>query len=127
VTIVCDHPIEYRSADICMACGAREDEFGWHRADPIPAAEALDRQGRMPNGEYKPTQPQIDYVRAIQRRLHLTNALLDNHCVSRFGRPFADLDKRRVKELLDEMTRWEQIPAEVRRQSGQADLPGIDH
>lgn len=72
-----------------------------------------------------PSADQLSYVAGIQRRLHLPDALLDNHCVGRFGRPLAELTRREVSELLDEMTTWEQLPAALQRAKGQQDLPGF--
>lgn len=71
------------------------------------------------------TQPQLDYVRNLQRRLHLTNALLDAHCVARFGAAFVALDRAQCSALIDEMKDWESLPVELQREAGQADLPGF--
>jgi hypothetical protein len=72
-----------------------------------------------------PTTKQDDHVRALQRKLRLPNALLDNHCIARFGAAYAALDRRTVSELIDEMIGWESLPADLARAKGQADLPGI--
>jgi hypothetical protein len=72
-----------------------------------------------------PTDAQTKYVRSIQKRLHLPDALLDNHCVTRFRLPFAQLDRSQVSALLDEMIAWEVLPADMARAMGQQDLPGF--
>lgn len=69
-----------------------------------------------------PTDAQTRYVRGIQKRLHLPDALLDNHCQTRFRQPFAQLDRAQVSALLDEMVSWEALPAEFQRAKGQLDL-----
>lgn len=69
-----------------------------------------------------PSADQLSYVAGIQRRLHLPDALLDNYCVGRFGRRLAELTRREVSELLDEMVQWEQLPAALQRAKGQLDL-----
>ena len=71
------------------------------------------------------TQKQTDYVRALQRALHLSDHMLDNHCVQRFGRTLADLDRAGASSLIDEMTAWKAIPAQLQREMGQRDLPGF--
>lgn len=76
---------------------------------PQPATTALRAEGRLPNGGWPPTEKQVEYARSLQRRLHLTNRLLDNHCQATYGAPFADLDKAAVSRLLDEMLAWEAI------------------
>jgi hypothetical protein len=74
----------------------------------------------------EPTQPQIDYVRGLQRQLHLPDHMLDSHCQTRFRCAFAALDRRQVSELIDEMKEWVAIPADLQRAMGQRDLPGLD-
>lgn len=70
----------------------------------------------------EPTTPQLDLVRLLQRRLHLSAPLLDTHCGARFGVPFARLDRRQVSSLIDEMKVWQALPAELQRAQGQLDL-----
>jgi hypothetical protein len=41
-----------------------------------------------------PTEAQTNYVRGIQKRLHLPDRMLDDHCMTRFRAPFAQLDRR---------------------------------
>jgi len=43
-----------------------------------------------------PSPEQVSYVRGLQKRLHLPNAILDNHCVEKFRKPFAQLDRREM-------------------------------
>ena len=71
------------------------------------------------------TAAQLEYVRALQYKLHLPDALLDNHCVSTFAKPFANLSKRECSQLLEQMVAWESLPAEFARAKGQVDLPGF--
>lgn len=70
----------------------------------------------------QPTEPQITYVRSLQRRLHLPDPLLDDHCLRRFNARFAHLDRQQVSDLLDEMIGWETLPAAMQRALGQLDL-----
>ena len=74
---------------------------------------------------YPPTERQVAYVRAIQRRLSIPNALLDNHCIVRYGDPFEALDRTRVSDLIEELAAWESKPPDMRRAQGQTDLPGM--
>lgn len=71
------------------------------------------------------TQPQIIYVQALQHKLRLTDRQLDAHCGDRYGVPFAAVTKRQASDLIDEMTRWKSVPAELQRVAGQQDLPGL--
>ncbi len=68
------------------------------------------------------TQPQIDYVRALQKRLALPDALLDRLCYDTYGRVFAQIDVRQCSQLIDKMQAWEQLPADLMRAKGQMDL-----
>lgn len=72
------------------------------------------------------TQLQLDYVRDLQRRLRLPDHILDTHCASRFGVPFAGLDRRQASQLIDELKGWTAIPADLQRAMGQRDLPGME-
>lgn len=72
-----------------------------------------------------PTDAQTSYVRGIQKRLHLPDRMLDDHCVTRFRAPFAQLDRAQVSALLDEMLGWQALPADMARAMGQRDLPGF--
>lgn len=72
------------------------------------------------------TALQTDFARGLQRRLHLSNHLLDAHCVARFNRPFAELDRADCSALIDELQEWTAIPAEVMREAGQLDLKGFE-
>lgn len=91
----------------------------------VPAADALRAQGRTPSGGFVPSPEQIAYVRSLQKQLRLPNRLLDAHCQATYGAPFADLDKRAVSRLLDELIAWKAIPADLQREQGQQDLPGF--
>jgi hypothetical protein len=72
-----------------------------------------------------PTEAQDSYVRALRRRHALSNATLDAHCVQRFGRPYARLDRAQASALIEEMIQWVDLPAELMRAKGQTDLPGF--
>lgn len=71
------------------------------------------------------TEKQVDYIRSLQRQHHLPKALLDNHCITRFKRPFAQIDRAQASVLIDEMIGWADLPADLMRAKGQADLPGF--
>ena len=73
-----------------------------------------------------PTIKQAAYVADLQRKLRLSDAALDAHCRRRFGVPFVELDKQQCSDLLDELARWEAVPAELQREQGQVDLPGFE-
>ncbi len=73
---------------------------------------------------YAPTQPQIDFVRKLQDRLHLSYAWLDHHCQEHYGGPFSALDRAQVSHLLDQMQGWKQAPADLQRAMGQVDMFG---
>ena len=73
-----------------------------------------------------PSPEQVDYVRGLQKRLHLPNAILNNHCVAKFRKPFAQLDRRETSQLLEQMISWEQLPADLIRAKGQIDLFGME-
>lgn len=77
------------------------------------------------HGVAAPTQKQRDYVEGIRKRLHLSRPLLENHCVTRFGRGLNALDRTQMSDLLDEMTRWESIPGLLLVEAGQRELPGL--
>jgi len=70
------------------------------------------------------TAPQLDFVRSLQRQLHLSDRLLDAHCEATFGRPFDCLTRLECSQLIDEMKGWTAIPAELLREAGQLDLFG---
>jgi hypothetical protein len=53
-----------------------------------------------------PTPDQLSYVAGLQKKLHLPDALLNRVCQDRFGRLFAELDRRQVSKLLEEMVTW---------------------
>jgi len=72
-----------------------------------------------------PTEKQDRFVRSLQRQHHLPNALLDNHCIARFRKPYGALNRQQVTALIDEMLSWENLPAALQRAKGQADLPGF--
>lgn len=72
------------------------------------------------------TPAQTEYVRGMQKRLHLPDRMLDDHCVARFRVTFAALDRAQVSSLIDEMKGWAGIPAQLLREAGQRDLPGFE-
>jgi hypothetical protein len=72
-----------------------------------------------------PTEKQVAYLRALQRKLRLPNRLLDQHCEASFGAPFAGIDRAQASKLIDELAGWEERPAEMSRAMGQVDLPGF--
>ena len=76
----------------------------------------------MPEYVIPPTLRQQEYVAALQRKLHLTDAALDNHCRDTFGAPYQELDRGQVTQLLNQMVTWERVPADLQRAMGQLDL-----
>ena len=76
----------------------------------------------MDEGESGRTPAQEKFVRDLQARLRLTNAALDRYCEDRFGLRFEHLDRRLCSQLLDTMTGWDAVPADLQRFMGQLDL-----
>lgn len=74
--------------------------------------------------DWRATEPQINYVRGMQNKLHLSDRLLDTHCQTRFGCGFERLDRRQMSGLIDEMKNWQSIPAQLLREAGQLELLG---
>lgn len=70
----------------------------------------------------RPTEPQLDYIRGMQKKLRLSDRLLDAHCEARFGSTRNQLDRRQASALIAEMKDWQSIPAELMRQAGQMEL-----
>lgn len=68
------------------------------------------------------TDKQDAYIRALQKKLSLPDALLDNHCITKFRVPYRALDKWQASALIDEMIGWERLPADLARAKGQRDL-----
>lgn len=70
----------------------------------------------------QPTEAQIEYVRGLQKKLRITEAMLNSHCQRKYDSPFAALDIRQASTLIDEMIGWKAVPAELQREQGQMDL-----
>ena len=68
------------------------------------------------------SEKQTNYVRGMQRKLRLPDRMLDAHCVKRFGKRFADLDRGECSNLIDEMAGWMDVPAQLQREQGQTDM-----
>lgn len=71
------------------------------------------------------SEPQLTYVRNLARKLSLPERMVSDHCVARFGVELRQLSKSDASKLLDEMLSWQDVPAELKRAQGQADLPGF--
>lgn len=71
-----------------------------------------------------PTERQAAYVRGMQKRLHLSDRLLDTWCQDRYGRVFGALAVSQCSALIDQMKDWESIPPELMRLTGQMDMFG---
>jgi hypothetical protein len=76
------------------------------------------------------TEPQLDFIAGMQKRLHLSKALLNNHVQRQFGYGFDLLTKRDASVLIDEMKGWcdvsNSVPPVIQREAGQTDLPGFE-
>lgn len=70
----------------------------------------------------EPTDKQIAYIRVLQKKLRLTDAMLDLHCRNRFHVPFAACSRERVSALIDQLSNWEAVPADLQRAFGQLDM-----
>jgi hypothetical protein len=73
-----------------------------------------------------PTDKQIDYVDALLTKLHLPRRMLEDHCVKTFGRPFVELDRRTVSDVIDQLIAWTESDHELRKAMGQQELMGLD-
>lgn len=69
-----------------------------------------------------PTEKQVDYIRALQRRLHLPDRMLNDHCVKKYRKPFARLNRSEASALIDDLAAWNELPADMQRAMGQMDL-----
>jgi hypothetical protein len=74
---------------------------------------------------YPPSPEQVNFVRLMQKKLRIPNKLLDNLCVDRFNDEFAKLSGRQCSQLFDEMKTWKAATADMLREMGQIDLPGL--
>lgn len=70
----------------------------------------------------EPTERQVSYIRALQHRLRLPDRMLDDHCVATFGQKFASLNRGQASDLIDQLAKWEAVPADLQRMQGQQDL-----
>jgi hypothetical protein len=70
----------------------------------------------------EPTDKQLAYIRILQTKLRLTDAMLDLHCRNRFGVPFAACSRERASALIDQLSNWKAVPADLQRAMGQLDL-----
>lgn len=83
--------------------------FGsWRTADPMD-----------------PTVPQLEYIDALAKGLHLPRRMLSDFCVREFGKPFAELDRRQASRLIDALKAWQENEREMRIAMGQAEMPGF--
>lgn len=71
-----------------------------------------------------PTYKQLGFIRQLAKKHKMTGLMLDLRCEQRFGVPLASIDKSQASALIDEMSAWESVPADLRRASGQLDLFG---
>ena len=69
-----------------------------------------------------PTGTQLVYIHDLQRKLHLSAPALSRLCEDRFGCPFPQITKAQASELIAEMKRWRDVPADLKREMGQRDL-----
>lgn len=78
----------------------------------------------MNNGQFfnEPTLKQLNYVAVLQKKLGLSNAALDLHCENRFDRPFLECSRAQVSALIDQLSHWEAVPADLQRAMGQLEL-----
>lgn len=76
----------------------------------------------MEDGDYSVTPKQTKFVRDLQKQLHLTDAALDHHCIEVYGLRFDQLDRGLCSSLIDRLTSWDAVPADLQRFMGQLDL-----
>ena len=79
---------------------------------------------RKPIRSTEATERQVAYVRGMQKRLQLSDRLLDAWCERQFGVAFGALTIGDCRTLIDQMTNWASIPAELMRLTGQMDMFG---
>ena len=76
----------------------------------------------MTQHRIEPTTRQREYVVALQRKLHLSDAALDMHSRRTFDAPYAELERGQVTQLINQLLAWERVPAELQRAMGPQDL-----
>jgi hypothetical protein len=85
--------------------------------------------GQFSDGRDCATERQLNFIAALQKRLHLSKTLLDNHVQRTYGYSFDALSRADASSLIDEMKGWTEIsdgvPDVIRREAGQTDLPGF--
>lgn len=70
----------------------------------------------------RPSERQLRYVAILCRKLRLPDDALDHHCETTWGRPFRQLGRWEVTDLISDMKEWETIPPDLQRYMGQLDL-----
>lgn len=70
----------------------------------------------------EPTLKQMNYVAALQKKLGMSDAMLDLHCENRFDRSFLECSRAQVSALIDQLSNWDAVPADLQRAFGQLDL-----
>jgi hypothetical protein len=70
------------------------------------------------------TEKQTNYISVLKSKHGLPDWLFEQHCQNRFGQPYTDLTRIQVSSLIDEMSGWDALPAELQRLKGQLDLFG---
>ncbi|TXH50930.1 MAG: hypothetical protein E6Q97_19450 [Desulfurellales bacterium] len=71
------------------------------------------------------TPKQADDVAILQRRLGMSDELLDLHCRSRFNRRYPQLSRRERNVLIEEMAGWKHLPPALQIARGETALPGM--
>lgn len=69
-----------------------------------------------------PTDLQHDFVESLCRRVRITKPALDTYCVTQWEKPYTQLDRYQVSQLIEEMKEWSHAPAGLLRAQGQIDL-----
>jgi hypothetical protein len=69
-----------------------------------------------------PSDAQLTYIRGLQKKLRITESMLNGHCQRKYDGPFDALDIRQASALIVEMVQWKAAPAELLREQGQMDL-----
>ena len=71
-----------------------------------------------------PSHKQLALVRELRQKLGLGQEALNELSRKQFGQPYLNLDRKQVSALIDQMLKWEKLPADLQRAQGQLDLLG---
>lgn len=95
---------------------------GGHRALADANAARLVVLAMARAGQIPMTKPQVDYVKALQAKVRMPDAVLDQHCQTRYGATFSGISRHQASSLIGEMAEWKTLPATLQKAMGQLDM-----